>query len=124
GGRLGHDAVVGPASFLSTRHQTGLLEHPEMKREARLRRVEVILEVAHALFPAPQLFEHSQARFIRERMKEPGSPRQVGGGRSRHAANVSTFFVASRPVFDPDGSTGVAVPYCCLLLCHLARARI
>src|ERR1051326_4385264 len=96
GERLGDDAVVGPAALFPISHEPGLLENPQVKREARLRCREIVLEIAHAVFTAPQPFYDLETGCIRERVKELGGARQIESCRGRHGCNVSTFFVPSR----------------------------
>lgn len=93
--RLGSDAVVRPAAFLSIEHQSRILQHTEVERESRLSGVEVVLEIADALFPAPKLLEDAESRLIGQRMKELRRASRVDGGRRCPGLIISSIVVAS-----------------------------
>src|SRR5437868_12869584 len=96
GERLGHNAVVGPATLFPISHDASVLEDPQVKREARLRRTEIILQIADALLASAKFLENAEPGRIRERMKELRRAGQIDGGRGSHSRNVSSFVAASR----------------------------
>ena len=100
GERLRYDAVVRPAAFLSIADQARFLQNAKMERETRLRGIEIVLQVAHALIPAPQLLDDSQPGLIGERVEEPDGSRMIDR-RTRHTSNVSTFVGTSMAAGTP-----------------------
>ena len=110
GERLRYDAVVRPAAFLSIADQARFLQNAKMERETRLRGIEIVLQVAHALIPAPQLLDDSQPGLIGERVEEPDGSRMIDR-RTRHTSNVSTFFGTSMAAGTPSLTTGSACLY-------------
>ena len=100
--RLRAQPVVHPAAALAVRQQPRLLEHPQMKRELRLRQAKRLGELAHAALPTGESLNHLQADRLgqgpeqspgvvcRERLRISGH-RQRGGENSTHVIGNTRF---------------------------------
>src|SRR6267143_2400361 len=93
--RLAHETVEHPPSLATIADQLGVLQHFEMKGEARLRDLEHLLELAHAAFLVRQHLDDLNAGFVRQSVKPTGNDGGVGscGGGSCHAPTYQLFLI-------------------------------
>src|SRR3954468_20096295 len=97
GQRIRFDGVVHPPAFFAIADQSSVFQHTQVERQARLRRIELVLQLADAAFAIPEHVEDRKTGSVRERMKEIHGAIDVCGsakGRS-HTGNISTKFVTS-----------------------------
>lgn len=103
--RLAVQAVVDPTAIPSVRHQTGILQNPEMEGEPRLRGVERVLQLADTPFAVRQQLDDLEPRLVRERMKPSNGNGALGKGGGRHERTISISVDTSRPWRPPLGTT-------------------
>ena len=89
------EGVVDPASVFPIEDQAGVLEHFQMKREARLCGVQFVLQVAHAALSVLQHREDAEASLVGEGVEKLGGSCQVESG-AGHSSNISTVLDAEK----------------------------
>ena len=97
--RISIQLVVYPAPVLPVANDSGIAQHAQMKRQARLRCIERIRQVANATFPFPEKLDDLQSRFVRECMKQlDGALGSLMRG-NRHTGQYinKTCYVKGRP---------------------------
>src|SRR6059058_3552220 len=86
---------MNPAPFLAVAHDPGVLEHPQMERQARLRGVEGIGQLAHAPLSLAQKLDDTEPGLIRQCVKELDRALGPGIRCGRHSSIISINLVTS-----------------------------
>src|SRR4051812_5512836 len=97
GQRIRFDGVVHPPAFFAIADESSVFQNTQVERKARLRRIELVLQLTDAAFAVPEHVKDCETGSVRERMKEIHGAIDVGGcakGGS-HIGNISTKFVTS-----------------------------
>src|SRR6185437_6722809 len=88
--------VVRPASFTPIVHDAGVLEHLEVERQPRLRRIEGVLQLADASLATHQQLDYADTGLVRKRVEYLRCACTEVWGLSGHGFNVSIFIDMSR----------------------------
>ena len=98
---LAVQCVVDPTSLAPIGHEARIAQRLQVERQARLRRVEAVLQLADAPLTVGQHFDDLQSCLIGQRMKPARRPGQCGEGRRRHARqyiNKTRYVYSTRSV--------------------------
>src|SRR5207248_7035857 len=82
--RLATERVVNPPAFPAIGYEPRVLQSLQMEREPRLRRIEYILQLAHAALAVRQQPHDLKPGLVRACVQHPRSAPNHGNGRRRH----------------------------------------
>ena len=87
GQRARRNRVVRPSPIAAVGNEPRVFQYAEVKRQSRLRGVELALQLAYAPFSVAQHFHDGKSGGIRQRVEEGDGAIEVGGitGRRGHA---------------------------------------